>query len=31
VFVTINIVVDLLYAVIDPRLRVERGRAVGGH
>ncbi len=31
VFVTINIIVDLLYAVIDPRLRVERTRAVGGH
>lgn len=28
-FVTINLVVDLLYYVVDPRLRVERGG--GGH
>jgi peptide/nickel transport system permease protein len=25
VFVVINLVVDLLYYVVDPRLRVERG------
>jgi peptide/nickel transport system permease protein len=24
IFVTINLVVDLLYFVVDPRLRVER-------
>lgn len=30
VLVTINLVVDLLYYVIDPRLRVDRGSA-GGH
>jgi len=29
VFVTINLVVDLLYYVVDPRLRQER--ATGGH
>jgi peptide/nickel transport system permease protein len=29
IFVTINLVVDLLYFVVDPRLRVERGG--GGH
>ncbi len=29
VFVTINLVVDLLYFVVDPRLRVER--SAGGH
>ncbi len=29
VFVTINLVVDLLYFVVDPRLRLERG--AGGH
>jgi peptide/nickel transport system permease protein len=28
-FVTINLTVDLLYYVVDPRLRVER--AGGGH
>jgi peptide/nickel transport system permease protein len=28
-FVTINLVVDLTYAVIDPRLRVDRARAAG--
>ena len=27
IFVTINTVVDLLYFVVDPRLRVERPRA----
>jgi peptide/nickel transport system permease protein len=30
VFVTINLVVDLLYFVVDPRLRVERVAATGG-
>lgn len=30
IFVTINLVVDLLYVVIDPRLRVDGG-ASGGH
>jgi peptide/nickel transport system permease protein len=30
VFVTINLVVDLLYYAVDPRLRIERG-ASGGH
>jgi peptide/nickel transport system permease protein len=29
VFVTINLIVDLLYFVVDPRLRVERSTA--GH
>ncbi len=29
-FVVINLVVDMLYFVVDPRLRVER-TAVGGH
>ncbi|QQS13090.1 MAG: ABC transporter permease [Rhodospirillales bacterium] len=28
-FVVINLVVDLTYAVIDPRLRVDRAKAVG--
>ena len=28
IFVVINLVVDLLYFVVDPRLRVE---AAGGH
>ncbi len=28
VFVTINLVVDLLYYAVDPRLRIERPRAV---
>jgi peptide/nickel transport system permease protein len=28
IFVVINLVVDLLYFVVDPRLRIER---VGGH
>ncbi|GHB38234.1 ABC transporter permease [Pseudovibrio japonicus] len=27
IFVVINLIVDLLYVVIDPRLRTERGRA----
>jgi peptide/nickel transport system permease protein len=30
IFVTINLVVDILYYVVDPRLRIERG-ATGGH
>jgi peptide/nickel transport system permease protein len=30
VFVVINFIVDLLYYVVDPRLRIDRG-AVGGH
>jgi peptide/nickel transport system permease protein len=30
IFVVINLVVDLLYYLVDPRLRVERGGA-GGH
>jgi len=29
VFVAINLVVDLLYAVVDPRLRVHGARAGG--
>jgi len=29
-FVVINFVVDLLYHVVDPRLRVDRERAVLG-
>jgi peptide/nickel transport system permease protein len=28
-FVTINLLVDLTYAVIDPRLRVDRAQAAG--
>jgi peptide/nickel transport system permease protein len=31
VFVTINLIVDLLYFVVDPRLRIERSAAGGGH
>ncbi len=31
VFVTINLVVDLLYYAVDPRLRVGGGAARGGH
>lgn len=31
VFVTINLVVDLLYYTVDPRLRVGGGAARGGH
>ncbi|OZI40090.1 ABC transporter permease [Bordetella genomosp. 5] len=31
VFVVINLVVDLLYFVVDPRLRAGLGRARGGH
>ncbi|MFM2399828.1 MAG: hypothetical protein RL341_1985, partial [Pseudomonadota bacterium] len=30
VFVTINLIVDLLYFAVDPRLRIERSTA-GGH
>ncbi len=30
VFVTINLIVDLLYYAVDPRLRIERGTAKGG-
>jgi ABC-type dipeptide/oligopeptide/nickel transport system permease component len=31
-FVVINLVVDLLYYAVDPRLRVDRGPAkAGGH
>jgi peptide/nickel transport system permease protein len=29
IFVVINLIVDLLYYAVDPRLRVERAR--GGH
>jgi len=28
VFVLLNLIVDLLYHVVDPRLRVERGAAL---
>src|SRR5690606_9702117 len=28
-FVTINLIVDLLYYAVDPRLRIERPRAAG--
>ncbi|OJY74624.1 MAG: ABC transporter permease [Rhodospirillales bacterium 70-18] len=31
VFVCINLIVDLLYYAVDPRLRMDRGRATGGH
>ncbi len=31
IFVVINLVVDMLYYVVDPRLRVERSGAGGGH
>ena len=30
IFVVINLVVDILYYVVDPRLRIDRG-AAGGH
>jgi peptide/nickel transport system permease protein len=30
VFVVINLIVDLLYYVVDPRLRIDRERAAGG-
>jgi peptide/nickel transport system permease protein len=30
-FVTINLVVDLLYYAVDPRLRVGRGSMRGAH
>ena len=29
VFVTINLIVDLLYYAVDPRLRIERSAAAG--
>jgi len=29
VFVLINLLVDLLYYAVDPRLRIERGGAAG--
>jgi peptide/nickel transport system permease protein len=29
VFVTINLVVDLLYYAVDPRLRADRGASAG--
>jgi peptide/nickel transport system permease protein len=29
IFVTINLIVDLLYFAVDPRLRIDR--AAGGH
>jgi peptide/nickel transport system permease protein len=31
IFVVINLIVDLLYYVVDPRLRVERVAAAGAH
>jgi peptide/nickel transport system permease protein len=31
VFVTINLIVDLLYYAVDPRLRVDRAAARGAH
>jgi peptide/nickel transport system permease protein len=31
VFVTINLIVDLLYYLVDPRLRSSMGAARGGH
>jgi peptide/nickel transport system permease protein len=31
IFVTINLVVDLLYYLVDPRLRIERAGAAGAH
>jgi len=31
IFVVINLVVDLLYYLVDPRLRVERSAAAGAH
>lgn len=31
VFVSINLIVDLLYFAVDPRLRIERSIAGGGH
>ncbi|NQW08716.1 MAG: hypothetical protein HQ481_02370, partial [Alphaproteobacteria bacterium] len=29
VFVSINLMVDLLYFTVDPRLKVDKGAAVG--
>jgi peptide/nickel transport system permease protein len=31
IFVVINLIVDMLYYLVDPRLRVERVAAAGGH
>ena len=31
IFVTINLIVDLLYFAVDPRLRAGIGAARGGH
>jgi peptide/nickel transport system permease protein len=31
IFVVINLVVDMMYYVVDPRLRVERATAAGAH
>ncbi len=31
IFVVINLVVDLLYFVVDPRLRANIGQSAGGH
>jgi peptide/nickel transport system permease protein len=31
IFVVINLVVDLLYYLVDPRLRIERSSAAGAH
>ena len=31
IFVVINLIVDLLYYLVDPRLRVERAAATGAH
>ena len=31
IFVVVNFAVDLLYATIDPRLRIDTARAGGGH
>jgi peptide/nickel transport system permease protein len=31
IFVVINLVVDLLYYLVDPRLRIERTSAAGAH
>ena len=31
IFVIINLVVDLLYYLVDPRLRIERTGGGGGH
>ena len=31
IFVVINLIVDLLYFAVDPRLRVGLGKSGGGH